>query len=127
MEILFKGEYIDNNTFEYGYLVVEPDGRHVIYNKDSFESFEVKPETAAIFTGVESIYKEKLFHRDYVKAYRRDDNMKKTPVYDQVTWLNGCFMLFNCTFHEFFRLWQSNWEIVTQKEYDDYIQKRNMQ
>lgn len=58
-------------------------------------------------TGVDNI-----FEGDIVKAFRRDDAQKKDPRIDKVTFLNGCFMAFNCTMHELYKLYQSDLKVI---------------
>lgn len=66
----------------------------------------------------------KVFVGDILKAYRRDDKEKKHPVYSEVTMQNGCFMAFNCTWHEFYRLWQSDYEIAGNIYYNEKLLKK---
>lgn len=56
-----------------------------------------------------------VYAGDIIKAYRRDDAAKNNPCFAEVILHNGCFMVFSCTWHEFYRLWQSEYEIVGEK------------
>ncbi len=69
-------------------------------------------EAAQLMQLVEARGSFKVFVGDILKAYRRTDPERKHPVYSEVTYLNGCFMAFNCTWHELYRLWQSDFEVV---------------
>lgn len=113
-EIKFRGERIDNGEFVYGDLVKNSWGCFIIGHFSivnnviqSVIQHEVKPESVGQFTGY-----DKLYEGDIVEAYRRDDHERKNLQTGKVTFLNGCFMLFNCTTHEFFRIWQSNYKIL---------------
>lgn len=40
------------------------------------------------------------------------DGGMQFPCNLQITYLNGCFMIGNCTTHEFYRLYQQDFEII---------------
>lgn len=61
---------------------------------------------------INTSFNRTVFEGDIIKAYRRDDGAQETPCFSEVTMLNGCFMAFNCTWHELYRLWQSDFEVV---------------
>jgi uncharacterized phage protein (TIGR01671 family) len=52
------------------------------------------------------------YEEDWILAYRRDDNEKKYPQKLRISYLNGCFMVGTCTTHEFYRLYQQDFEII---------------
>lgn len=109
-----KAEYIDNQSIEFGYPVKYPNGDVHIFSEKEWESFEVKPHTVKYCTGIKSVKGRDLYEGDSIRAYRRDDAEKKEPVEGEVTFLNGCFMVLNCTMHELYRLYQSDWVILNE-------------
>jgi hypothetical protein len=52
------------------------------------------------------------YEEDFILAYRREDTDKKYPQKLKVHYLNGCFMVGTCTTHEFYRLYQQDFEII---------------
>ena len=58
---------------------------------------------------------QKIYEKDIVKCFRRDDIDCERPQILEVTFLNGCFMIGTATTHEFFRLYQQNFKIIKNK------------
>jgi len=63
IEIMFRGQRLDNNEFEYGYLISDNVQTRIVkyigkYNSEICEcrSYEVKKETVGQFTGLKDIY-----------------------------------------------------------------------
>lgn len=112
---LYRGKRIDNIEWVYGYyLVNENINEHKIHKMTDFGvmgTYIIKPETVGQL--VENhISFGKRFQGDIIKAYRRDDVQKKNPCVGEITYLNGCFMALNCTWHELFKLYQSDFEVI---------------
>jgi len=114
---------LDNERWVTGFPVVYPDGSASMFSRDSWESFGVKPETIRQFTGLVNPMKQRLYDGDVVVAFRRDDNLKVDPVMGEVSFLNGCFMVLNCTLHELFKLYQSDWRVMDEQEAAEYRRK----
>lgn len=64
------------------------------------------------FIGITTNDGDEVYLGHVIKAFRRSDPERKDSVFDEVTFLNGCHMVFNCTLHEFYRLYQSDFEIL---------------
>jgi hypothetical protein len=74
----------------------------------------VHPEYGTLSQLVEynSAFRRKVYTGDILMAFGRDDAQKKQPCFSEVTLLNGCYMAFNCTWHELYRLWQSDFVVI---------------
>ena len=57
-------------------------------------------------------YGDEGYENDIILVYRRGDNEKEYPQKLKISYLNGCFMVGTCTNHEFYRLYQQDFEII---------------
>ena len=137
----FRGKRLDNGKWVYGCLMTPTfsDSNYIfgyyIYelrktkyfttSKNDLEDFYVMPlclvnaATIGQFTGLRDGKRteeypdgQKIYEDDTVLAYRRTDTDKQYPSRLQITYRNGCFMVGSCTTHEFFRLYQQDFEII---------------
>ena len=127
--IKFRGKKVDTGEWVYGNpvewlndskdvsIVCHPFGCCIDHegNLVLLESpfvCKVIPETVGQFAELIDKNKSECYEEDWILAYRRDDDDKEHPQKLRVTFLNGCFMVGTCTNHEFYRLYQSDFERI---------------
>ena len=95
-EILFRGARMEDGKFVYGSLVFvkendksENELPHIVisYGPDTFDWFEVDPETVGQYTGIDDIEGEKIFEGDIFKIGA--ENNIYTVRFDY-----GCFLAY---------------------------------
>lgn len=137
-EIKFRGKRIDSKEWVYGQLVKmqnpyvgggvrcfiwkEVFGQNGEYKSrvclDGINSCSIKdfyfatPETVGQFADLTDKSGNECYEEDFILAYRRDDTDKENPIKLKITYLNGCFMVGTCTTHEFYRLFQQDFERI---------------
>jgi hypothetical protein len=98
-EIKFKALRSDGKGWVYGYYVLRPDGKHLIYWKPFKEAtqntyHEIDPETVCQFTGLQDKNGMDIYEGDNIMSFKREYN--KIPLKDTVRMKEGCFRL--CSF-----------------------------
>ena len=99
-EILYRGARMGDGKFVYGSLVFvkendksENELPHIVisYGPDTFDWFEVEPETVGQYTGMTDKTGKKIFEGDIIKWIDSDGNNR----IDKVLFSNGGFHLCN--------------------------------
>lgn len=78
---------------------------------NSPDYYEVDTETVSQLVENHKTF-GKRFDGDIIKAFKRTDKSKSNPIIGDIHYLNGCFMALNCTWHELFKLFQSDFEVI---------------
>ncbi len=71
----------------------------------------VHPSTVGQFVDTDDSIR-RPFSGDKIRAFKRSDTLKKHPIELAVTYLNGCFMAGTYTWHELYKHFQTDWEII---------------
>lgn len=110
-EIKFRGKQVNRGEWFFGFYLDNSVGETFIQPSDKYMPIEVVPKTVGQLVE-DSVSRKEIYEDDVVEGYRRDDAQRASPRRSAVTYLNGCFMAFNCNWHELFRIYQSDLKVI---------------
>jgi hypothetical protein len=118
-EILFRGIRTDGGGWVEGDLVQDSDiflddePCFIYYETAIINSkiYEVIPETVGQYIASNDLVR-RPFVGDKIRAFTRNDSLKAKPLEMVLNYYNGCFMVSTYTWHEFYKHFQSDYEII---------------